>query len=78
MTVKKRGRDVRPTSAESAATPSEPRIQLASDPDEHEREPMPTLPEIDPAMGALESDGYAPDTIPAPPLQDEAGDEPET
>ncbi len=66
--------------AESAATASEPRIAVAPDSGEDpDKEPRPTLPDLDPHTAKFEADGYAHDTIPAPPLElEEDEDEPDT
>lgn len=53
--------------AEDKATASEPRIKIA--PEDEDEEPRATLPDIDPeAVTRLEPNGFAHDTIPAPPL----------
>jgi hypothetical protein len=78
MASKKRGKDSRQDAAESAVTSSEPRIKLASESDAEPREPFPTLPEIDPKAAVVEADGYAHDTIPAPPLSEESDEEPDS
>lgn len=52
-------------SADSALQPSEPRITVAPDVREG-REPLPTIPEIDPALAR--DTAFPHDTIPAPPL----------
>ncbi len=65
--------------AESTATASEPKIQIAPDTRRDEdKEPRPTLPDFDPKTAKLEEDGYAHDTIPAPPLEPEEDDEVDT
>lgn len=62
--------------AESTATSSEPRIQIAPDArDDEDEEPRATLPDIDPKKAKVERDGYAHDTIPAPPLALEEEDD---
>jgi len=73
-------RPTKKSPAENAATASEPRIQIAPDVREDEdSEPRATLPDIDPKKAKLEQDGYAHDTIPAPPLAlEEEDDEPDT
>lgn len=74
MATKKRGKDLRHETAESTVTSSEPRIRLAQKAEPGQRDPMATLPEIDP-LAAFEGDGCASDTIPAPPLLEEEDDE---
>lgn len=65
--------------AESTATASEPKIQIAPDSRRDEdREPRATLPDFDPKTAKFEEDGYAHDTIPAPPLEPEDDDELDT
>jgi len=56
------------SSPANPATTSEPRIQIAPDVRQpKDRETLPTLPDFD-LMAATVEDGYAHDTIPAPPL----------
>ena len=65
--------------AESTATASEPKIKIAPDSRrDDEPEPRPTLPDFDPKTAKLEEDGFAHDTIPAPPLEPEEDDELDT